>query len=100
MVVLFEGCSNASTAVVACDDDVFDFEDLDRILQDCKKVDIGRRGLVSNIAVHEDLSCFESADFVSWDSGVCTADPEVVWCLYIYQVFEEIGVLVFTGLCP
>ncbi len=49
----FKGSLDSSTAVVACDDNIFDVEGLDRILQYSQEVDVWRWCHVGYISVDE-----------------------------------------------
>ena len=56
VIMLFEGSPNPSAIVVTSYYDIFDFEDLNSILDNREQVDVRRRSLVGNISMHEKLS--------------------------------------------
>lgn len=69
--------ADAAAAVVADDEDVFDFEDFDGVLEDAEAVEVGVDDEVGDVAVDEEFAWLEVDDFVGWDAAVGAADPEV-----------------------
>ena len=69
-------CPNATTAIVSAHDDVFDFQRLDRKLQDRHTIEIGWIDEVGNVAMHEDLARLQARNDISRHAAVGTADPK------------------------
>ena len=59
---------DSTTSVVSCDNDVFDFQHFDSILNDCQAIDVGGRSLIGNVSMDENLSWLKSYDFIGWNS--------------------------------
>jgi hypothetical protein len=48
--------------------------------------------LVSDVSVDKDFSRFEAKNGLSWDSRICTSDPEIFGALGVGVFFEVIFV--------
>ena len=83
MTKIFESCLNAAAAVVAADDDVGDFQDIDGVLNYCKDVEIGFLDDVGDVAVDKYFAGWKASDLVGGDAGIRTADPEITGFLLI-----------------
>lgn len=88
-----EGRFDSSAPIVAGDHDIRYLQNLDGVLDNRQHVDIGRRCLVGDVPMHEDLSCLESADLICRHSGVRTPYPEILGALDIHQRLEEVRIL-------
>ena len=80
---IFESCLNAAAAVVAADDDVGDFQDIDGVLNYGKDVEVGFLDDVGDVAVDEYFAGWKAGDLVGGDAGIRTADPEITGFLLI-----------------
>jgi hypothetical protein len=69
---------HAAAAVMAADDDVFDIEHVDGVLQHRQTVEIGMHHDVRHVAMHEEFTRVETDDFIGGDPAVGAADPEIV----------------------
>jgi hypothetical protein len=61
-------------------------------LDDGQDIDVGRRNLISNISVDEDLTGSESHDFIGRHSGVGASNPQKLRSLGIDQSGEELWI--------
>jgi hypothetical protein len=61
-------------------------------LDDGQDIDVGRRNLISNISVDEDLTGSESHDFIGGHSGVGASNPQKLRSLGIDQSGEELWI--------
>ena len=67
MAEIFQSCLNSAASVVAADDDVGDFENIDRVLKDSEDIEIGFLNHIGDVAVDEDFAGGKSGDFVGVD---------------------------------
>ncbi len=79
------------------DDDVFDAEHVDRILQHRETAEIVVEHQVRDVAVHEELAGRETHDLVGGDATVGAADPEVPRRLLRRKLAEEARVALLRG---
>lgn len=70
MVMFFEGSSDASAAIMASDDDVLDLQILHRILNNGQAIHIGKRNLICNVPMDEELSRLQANNLIGGDSRV------------------------------
>lgn len=97
---VFQGGFDAAATIVAANDDVADFEDIDGVLDDGEDVEVGLCDDVGDIAVDEDFAGGEAGDLVGWDAAVRAADPEVFRVLLTGKLLEKIGIVGRDGGCP
>ena len=90
---VFEGGFDAAAAVVAADDDVADFENIDGVLEDGEHIEIVFLDDVRDVAVDEDLTWRKPGDLVGRNPGVRASDPEVAGILLICEAFEKIRIV-------
>ncbi|RUP49946.1 hypothetical protein BC936DRAFT_140909 [Jimgerdemannia flammicorona] len=66
VLMLVHGGAYTATVKLTTNDNVFDFEDFDGILNNRQAVQIGVRHYVSNIAVDKDLAGAKLHELVGW----------------------------------
>jgi len=86
------GGADTAASVVAADDDVPDAEDVDGILHDGEAVEVAVNDDVCDVAVDEDFTGEEAADFIGGDAAVRAADPEVSGGLLARKSGKEFGI--------
>ncbi len=64
MAIVFECCFDSATTVVAADDHMSDFEDIDSVLEHGEHVEICLSDHIGDVAMDEDLTRRESGDLV------------------------------------
>jgi hypothetical protein len=99
-VTLREGCFDTAAAVVTSDYDVLNFEIFDRVIDDGKGIDIGRRHDIGDVSVDKQFTGLEAGDLVSGDSGISTSNPQVFRLLDVDELREIVGFLGDHVLCP
>lgn len=70
-----------AAAVMPADDDVFNFQHLDRVLQNRQAVHVRMNDHVGDVAVNENLSWRQTQNLVGRDTTVRAAYPKVLRCL-------------------
>lgn len=98
--LVVKGRCDAAAAGVAADDDVFDFQVLDRILDDGERVEVRWDDDVGDVAVAEDLARLETEDGGFGTAGVGASDPQDLGGLALAQAFEEGWVGFGEGTAP
>lgn len=61
---------DTTTSVVTTDDDVFDVQVADSVVDDCHYVEIVVADEVGDVAMHEDFASIKTHDFVGWNTGI------------------------------
>lgn len=89
---VFEGGGDAAAAVVATDDDMFDLEVVDGVLEDREAVEVGVGEEVGDVAVDKDFAGGEAENFVGRDPAVGAADPEIFGGLLDSQLLKSFWV--------
>src|SRR5690606_18849676 len=89
---IFQGRLHAAATVVADDQDVLHLQDIHRVLEHGKDIEVRLRDDVADVAVDENLSRRQAGDLVGGDAAVGTADPQVFRALLIGQAGEEIRI--------
>jgi len=72
---IVERRTDASTSIVAGDDDVLDSQYVDGVLQNRQAIQIGVNDDVGDVAVNEELAGCEADDLVGGDAAVGAANP-------------------------
>ena len=67
---IFNRRLHAAAAVVAADDDVFNFQYVDRVLHDGKTVQIGMNHQVGDVTVYKQLARFQAGQTFSGDAAI------------------------------
>ena len=86
------GRMHALAAVMADDDDMFDFQHVHGKLQDGQAIEVGMHDHVGNIAVHKHVARRHAQQFVGGHAAVGAADPQVFGRRLRFQVLEEVRV--------
>ena len=100
MAEILKRGNDPAAAVVAADDDVADFEDIDGVLHDGEYVEVGLGHDVGDVAVDENLTWCEAGDLVGGHAAVRAADPEVFRALLVGELAEEIRIVRDDGRRP
>jgi hypothetical protein len=100
MIVLPEGCPDSSASIVASHNYVFYFKYLHWILNHSQGIYVGRRSQVSNVSVNEKLTRLQANDFVSRNSWISTAYPEILGLLDIDEFSKILRVFLEFVLGP
>jgi hypothetical protein len=74
-------CCDPPAAVMTANDDVFDVQDLDRVLQRRLDVHVDVADQVGDVSMDKNVAWLQSHDFVGWDSAVRTPDIKEVGSL-------------------
>ncbi|AQH01430.1 hypothetical protein A9R05_21615 [Burkholderia sp. KK1] len=80
--------------------DVLHFQNVDRVLQACKAVQVRWRDNVRNIPVNEEFPGAKSNQLVGGDPAVCTPYPEILRRLLMAQSPEESRLGSFNRIGP
>ena len=72
----FQSGSYSAAAVMTTNDDMFDLQDLHRVLQHREAIHIGMNDKIGDIAVHEQFSGPKADDFVGGNSTIGAPYPE------------------------
>lgn len=88
-----QGSLDAATTIVPTDDDVFDLQDIDGVLQHGEAVQVGVNDEVSDVTVHEELSRKESDNFIRGHTAVRTTNPEELRALLLREGLKKLGPL-------
>jgi hypothetical protein len=64
MILFFEGGSDTTTTIMTTNNDIFHFEDLNSILDNCKGIDVRQRRLVGNVSVNKKLSWLQTDNLI------------------------------------
>ena len=99
-ITAFERGLHATATVVPTDDDVLNFQDVHRVLQDRETIQVGVDDDVGDVAMHEELARQQADNLVGGDAAIGAADPEVTGILLLGQGLEESGVLATNALRP
>ncbi len=91
---------HAAAAVVAADDDVLNFQDIDGKLHDRQAVQVGVDDDIRDVSVDEQFARKKADDFIGRDAAVGTSDPEVAGRLLLGELGEEIGIALANPLGP
>ncbi len=89
--IVVGGC-DATAAVVAHEQHVFDFENLHREVQHRQAVQIAMRHHVRDIAMHEHIAWWQADNLVRRDARIGAADPEIFRRLLTHEPLKEIGI--------
>ena len=92
-LVVFHGGFDSAAAIVAADDDVFDFEDVDGKFEDGEAVEVCIGDKVCDIAMDEEFSRFQADNFIGGNSAVGAADPKVAGQLVFRHVKKVVSVV-------
>jgi hypothetical protein len=85
---------------VATNDDVFDLEVLDRVLDDGKRVEISGDDDVGDVAVDENVARVETQDGCFRAARVGTSNPQDLRGLAFAEAFEERWIFLSDGATP
>ena len=85
---------------MADDQDVFDAQHFDRVVNHRQRVEVGMHDDVADIAMDEDLARRQADDLVRRNAAVRAADPQVLGRLLVDQPREKIGILRVHALGP
>ena len=92
--------ADSAAAIVAANNDVGDFENLDCIFEDGQKIEVAWVHQIGDIAMHEHLSRFQTRNRIGRNSAVRTADPQILRPLEIGQPFKIMRIVVPALLRP
>src|SRR5690606_11967848 len=99
-LVVAHGGPNATTAVVAGDQNVLDLEYVHRELDDRKTVEVGVQHDVGDVAVDEQIARQQADNLVGRYSRIGATDPQILRCLLLGQFCEERRVFFIDRLSP
>jgi hypothetical protein len=91
---------NAAAAIVAADDDMFDFEMIDRELQHRQDVHVASVDHVGDVAMDKDLARFQAEHVISGHTAVRAPEPEIARRLLLGHAAEEVGILTRLAVRP
>jgi len=91
---------HAAAAIVPDDDDVFDFQDVDRVLDGGQAIEVGMNDHVGDIAMNKNLARRQIDDLRGRYATVGAADPQVAWRLLRDQRREERRLIAQHALRP
>src|SRR5512133_1750461 len=84
---------DAAASVVAADDDVGDFENVDRELNDGEAIEIGVDDDVGDVAMNKEFSGRKADDLVGGNARIRAADPEISRGLLLGEAREELRIV-------
>jgi hypothetical protein len=84
--------TNAGATVVAANDDVFDFQNIDGELQDGETVEVAMGNDIGEVAVDEHVAWQEANDLIGGNAAVGTTDPKIVGRLLAGEFPKKRGV--------
>ena len=93
---VFEGGDDAAAAVVAADNHMANFQDINSVLKDCEQIEIGFGNHIGDIAVDEYFAGCEAGDLVGGHAAVGATDPEVLGGLLVGEFGKERRVFCFN----
>src|SRR5690606_12537502 len=99
-LVVTHRCTHAAATVVAGDQNVFDLEDIDGVLDHRQAVEVGVQHHVGDVTVDEQVAGQHAHDLVGRHAGIGAADPEILGLLLLGQLAEEVRVFLEDGLGP
>jgi len=79
---------HTSTAVLAADDHITDFQNINCVLDHSEDVEISFLDNVGDIPVDENLTWRQASDLVCRDAGVRAADPKILRALLLREPSE------------
>ncbi len=78
MPLVLQSSLDTTAAIMPADDDVFHLEDLDRILDDRKTVQIRMYHHIRDVAVHKYFARLKTGYLIGGNPTVRTPDPEIL----------------------
>src|ERR1700751_2692149 len=85
------GGLHSATTVMSPNDNMFDPENLHRVLNDRNAVQIRRIDQIADVSMDKQFSGHQTNDFVRWYSAVSASDPKKLWGLLLRQLAKIIG---------
>jgi hypothetical protein len=79
---------------------IFNFQVLNRILNNSEDIDIRWWDNISNISMNEDLARLKAHDLIGWNSGVRTTNPKILRYLNFDKLRKIIGLFLDAFLSP
>jgi hypothetical protein len=98
--IALDGGADAAATVVAADDDVADFENIDGELHHGEAIEVGMDDEIGDIAVDEEFPGQKADDLIGGDAAIGAADPEVAGRLLAGELGKKIGVLLANSSGP
>jgi len=100
MVPVFHCRLDATTTVVAANDDVLDLEYFHRELDYRKAIQVRVNYNVGNVSVNENFAWLEIDDLIGRNAAVGAADPQVLGGLLLGELGKKARVFPSDGICP
>ena len=91
MVCAGHGGLHSAATVMPANDNMFDPENLHRVLNDRNAIQIRRIDQIGDVSMDKQFSGHQAYDLVRWYSAVSTSDPKEVWGLLLRQLAKIIG---------
>ena len=99
LAILHRG-SNTTATIVAGDQNVFDLEYVNRVLNHRQAVEVGVQHHIGHVAVYEQIARQHADDLVGRHPGIGTADPQVLGSLLASQLGEEVRIFFGDRVSP
>ncbi len=83
---------HAAAAVVAANNDMFDFQHINRILHHGQTVQVGVDHQVGDVTVYKEFARFEARQTLSRNAAIGTSNPQKAWLLRLRQFLKKSGI--------
>lgn len=100
VIVIHHGSVHTTTPIVSADNDPAHFENLDRILQHGKAVEVGMHNDICDVSMDKNLTRWQVDDLIGGHASIGAADPQDLGFLLLGEIGEVVRIDFLEVLCP